>query len=280
MNAPDIVRGDFIYHDALFANVGEMKRHPRASVAELKTYLLPKKNSLPKNQVAHWYEAQLLHYGLPRSKEKNTAKMRLVQAIDQGPLAVPPNILSLESEMKREYAAACRKAKAALKAQEAPSASQSAPKGKKREQDEIETAASTMTKVKVTVGNMTFDIEQQSASAQGPSVPTKKPPTKKQKQVDDHAVPIFDVTAKVKPTPKKASGKDAPTPAQRASIKTSAKENAPPKEKTSTKEKVPAEEKAPPKEKAPAKEKTLAKEKAPPKTASSRSQAPVKKEAA
>lgn len=81
MNVPDVVRGDFVCQHVLFANVGEMKRHPRASVAELTSLLRPEsaqKSTAPKDQVGHWYEAQLLHYGLPRSKEKNTAKMRLL----------------------------------------------------------------------------------------------------------------------------------------------------------------------------------------------------------
>jgi len=78
MDVPPIIRNDFIYRDTLFVNVSEGKRHPRASASELKGLLLPAKGEVPKDQVAHWYEAQLLHYGLPRSKDMNTAKMRLL----------------------------------------------------------------------------------------------------------------------------------------------------------------------------------------------------------
>ena len=79
---------------------------PRES--ELKALLNGK---TPKDQVAHWYEAQLIHYGLQRSKEKNIAKVRLQQALNQGKLKVaPPHLLDLEGQMKKEYASAVRKA--------------------------------------------------------------------------------------------------------------------------------------------------------------------------
>ena len=82
-----VVRGEFLYRDALFVDVGgEGKRHPRASESELKNLLDGK---APKDQVSHFYEAQLIHYGLQRSKEKNTAKVRLSQALAQGKLKVP-----------------------------------------------------------------------------------------------------------------------------------------------------------------------------------------------
>lgn len=118
MDVAPIIRDNFVYRDTLFVNIGEGKRHPRASVTELSGLLLPAKGEAPKDQVAHWYEAQLLHYGLPRSKDKNTAKMRLMQAINRDELKVPSEITKMEAEMKKEYANAIRKAKLALKAKE------------------------------------------------------------------------------------------------------------------------------------------------------------------
>jgi len=32
--------------------------------------------------VGHWYEAQLRHYGLPPTKDKNAAKVRLLGALN------------------------------------------------------------------------------------------------------------------------------------------------------------------------------------------------------
>lgn len=56
---PSIVRGEFSYRDALFVDVGgEGKRYSRASEHELKDLLNGK---ALKDQVAHFYEAQLIH---------------------------------------------------------------------------------------------------------------------------------------------------------------------------------------------------------------------------
>ncbi|ETI26420.1 hypothetical protein G647_03197 [Cladophialophora carrionii CBS 160.54] len=118
MAAPEVRRGDFIYRDTLFVDLGPNRRHPRASAQDLKDLLLPSSKqkkagsgSAPKDQVAHWYEAQLIHYGLPRSREKNTAKVRLTNAIASKTLVVPEEIVALEAEMKKEYASALRRAK-------------------------------------------------------------------------------------------------------------------------------------------------------------------------
>ena len=81
-SVPPAVRGEFAYRDTLFVDVGgEGKRHPRAPESELKNLLNGK---APKDEVAHWYEAQLIHYGLQRSKGKIPPKSvfskRLVRA--------------------------------------------------------------------------------------------------------------------------------------------------------------------------------------------------------
>lgn len=89
-----ISRDDFIYHGQLYVDAGNMNRHPRASVAELTEFFRPKLSEtnatlLPKDQVGHWNEAQLVHYGLSRTKNKSTAKVRLFDALNSGKLAVP-----------------------------------------------------------------------------------------------------------------------------------------------------------------------------------------------
>ena len=135
MPTPEIRKGDFVYRDTFFVDVGDGKRHSRAAPSELKDLLLPKRGSVPaKDQVAHWYEAQLIHYGLTRSKDKNTAKVRLTAALTTDGLNVPSEVQAKEAEMKKEYAAATRKAKAAEK--KATSLAVDSPKGRKRKADD------------------------------------------------------------------------------------------------------------------------------------------------
>ncbi|KAL9611023.1 MAG: hypothetical protein Q9167_004304 [Letrouitia subvulpina] len=136
--AAPVSRDGFHYNGDLFVEVGGLNRHKRASLPELTAILRPDlKKSKPaaaaqsKDQVGHWYEAQLLHYGLPPSKDKARAKMRLLEALNKGQLAVPSEITRLEESLKKEYAAADRKAKAEYKAQ-MDASSNPAATGKKR----------------------------------------------------------------------------------------------------------------------------------------------------
>ena len=143
--APPVSRGNFYYHDGLYVDVGNLNRHKRASVEEIRTILRPdlkkSKNAPlapPKDQVGHWYEAQLMHYGLPPSKDKARAKMRLLEALNSSRLAVPPNIAQMEAEMKKQYAAAERKAKAEIKSSNmSTKKGESLVVGKKRKQAEL-----------------------------------------------------------------------------------------------------------------------------------------------
>lgn len=161
----EIKRGDFLYRDTLFVDLGEHKRHPRASASDLKELLLPKRSStVTKDQVAHFYEAQLIHYGLPRTKDKNTAKVRLTNAITAKTLAVPGNIALMETEMRKEYA---RKVKGSARGvRDAVSAS---PKGKKRKANDSGVEATTTISVKV--GDTTLEISQKTTAG---SATTKK----------------------------------------------------------------------------------------------------------
>lgn len=165
---PPIVRGEFFYRDTLFVDVGgEGKRHPRALESELKA-LLTGKN--PRDQVGHWYEAQLIHYGLQRSKEKNTAKVRLQQALNQGKLRVPPHLLDMESQMKKDYAAAVRKAKSQSKEKDisaSKGASTPTPKTRKRTNGEDEPVSSKRTKISMNVGDISISIDHAGQSSAG-----------------------------------------------------------------------------------------------------------------
>ncbi|PIB03396.1 hypothetical protein CB0940_12266 [Cercospora beticola] len=182
---PPVVRGEFLYRDVLLVDVGgELKRHPRASESELKALLNGK--NVAKDQVGHRWEAQLIHYGLQRSKQKDTAKIRLSQALAQGKLKTqPPHLADMEAQMKKEYAAAVRKA----------TKSNSTPSGKatKRGREEEMESSSKRTKVSVRVGDVSIDIDHGDAVA-----------TKKQKKTDSTTK-----TTKAVAAPKKVAATNA-----------------------------------------------------------------------
>ncbi len=81
------------------------KYHLRASVDTLRLLLhsCPSSSVSLKDPTAHWYEAQLLHYGLVPSSVKGTAVMRLLDALNKGTLRVPTKILTLEQALRREW---------------------------------------------------------------------------------------------------------------------------------------------------------------------------------
>ncbi|KAL1793559.1 hypothetical protein ACET3X_008541 [Alternaria dauci] len=120
--APPARRGDFLYSSVLYADPGG-NHHARASVAELAALLRPEAPNLyskgqksevatpVKDQVWHFYAAQLIHYGLPVTKDKNAAKVRLLNAMNQFKLEVPAWILKVESELKAEWESENRKLK-------------------------------------------------------------------------------------------------------------------------------------------------------------------------
>ncbi|KAL8653526.1 MAG: hypothetical protein Q9226_003815, partial [Calogaya cf. arnoldii] len=137
--AQPAVKDNFLYNGDLFVDVGNLNRHKRASVAEITEVLRPdlkksKNTAAVKDPVGHWYEAQLIHYGLPPSKDKARAKMRLLENLNQSKLKVPPHITAIESELKKDFTAAERKAKAQYKASLAPTPStqKDGPSTKKR----------------------------------------------------------------------------------------------------------------------------------------------------
>ncbi|GIZ36632.1 hypothetical protein CKM354_000010200 [Cercospora kikuchii] len=185
---PPVVRGEFLYRDVLLADVGgELKRHPRASESELKALLNGK--NVTKDQVGHWWEAQLIHYGLQRSKQKDTAKVRLSQALAQGKLKMqPPHLADMEARMKKEYAAAVRKA---TKSSSTPSG-----KGAKRSREEEMESSSKRTKVSVRVGDVSIDIDHGDTAS-----------TQKQKKSD--STTRMTKTAKTVAAPKKAIATNA-----------------------------------------------------------------------
>jgi hypothetical protein len=104
--APPARRGDFLYTSILYADPGNSNHHPRASVAELAALLRPEAPNL-------YSKGKVLHYGLPVTKEKNAAKVRLLNVMNQFKLEVPTWVLSVKADLKREREAENRKLKKA-----------------------------------------------------------------------------------------------------------------------------------------------------------------------
>ena len=280
MATPAVVRDNFVYNDAFFAQVDENKRHPRASVAELTSLLRPETSSTPpvKDQVGHWYQAQLVHYGLQPSKDKNTAKVRLLQAINANTLSVPVHVTKLEKDMKKEFTAAAKKTKISEKAPTAPA------KSKKRTHEE----ATTNTKITLTFGGVSIAVDQQTAASITSAVAGAVPAAKKTKVAKDSAIiskaKLDKNDAPTVKSKKSAQNAESIKLKPSATINKPARENAPAKPQTKSAEVKPQKKDAPAKAKAIPKPKdpsTAAKPKAEPKLNKSveedKSDAPVRK---
>ena len=215
--ASPISRDGFFYNGDLYVEVGNLNRHKRASIPEITAILRPdlkkaKATSQPsKDPVGHWYEAQLIHYGLPPSKDKARAKMRLLEALNNSNLVVPAGIARLEQSLRKEFSAAERKAKALHKAQTAKEAKE-APATKKRKQSN---AAS----INVTINNYgalngmqfagTSPNENQFETTPSPAKKARTRPVKttKAKEAAPKAMPADPTSpAKKEPVAKKQFG--------------------------------------------------------------------------
>jgi len=94
--------GEFSFAgDSLFAHASGNNLHRRATVPELQAHFNAAEDS--QDRPAHWYEAQLKHYGLPSSRVKGTAKMRLYDAVKRGCLTVPAQLKALETDLKKQW---------------------------------------------------------------------------------------------------------------------------------------------------------------------------------
>lgn len=151
----EATNGSFVYRDALFADVGGGKRFPRATQADLNALLLPKKNATPiKDETANFYIAQLMHYGLQKTKDKNTAKVRLTGALSTGQLVVPCDIRKVETDLQKEYASIQRKAKLAVQNEERDELTTKPAAGQRRKAE----TTSTETSISFTVGDISVQI--------------------------------------------------------------------------------------------------------------------------
>ncbi|PPQ68630.1 hypothetical protein CVT25_005539 [Psilocybe cyanescens] len=117
---PVVTRGAFTFKEGMIYAEFEGPCHPRTDAAELHRLLtysppppvLTKAGTVAKRQPkdthvdpdAHYYSAQLIHYGLKPLKTKIPAKKRLLAAFGDGKtLQVPKAIIDLEAIMKKEW---------------------------------------------------------------------------------------------------------------------------------------------------------------------------------
>ena len=171
-------RDNFYYNGDLWFDIGNSNRHKRATVEEISALLRPdvhksKKalaTSPPKDQVGHWYEAQLVHYGLPPSKDKARAKVRLLEALNSSGLKVPAGIAKMEAELKNEFAAAEKKAKAEYEASQ-----------KSANKPESSTASKKRKQSKDSEGTTNININISLGKDGSLNLPDSKPQTKKAK---------------------------------------------------------------------------------------------------
>ncbi|KAK0365447.1 hypothetical protein LTR91_005936 [Friedmanniomyces endolithicus] len=258
MDAPSVTRGEFLYRDTLFVDVGgEGKRHPRAAETELKALLSGKTQQ--KDQVAHWYEAQLIHYGLQRSKDKNTAKVRLQQALSQGKLKIPSHISDMETQMKKDYAAAVRKAK---KADAGKVVDDISPRPtKKRKMDDVVAESSKRSKISLNFGGIAIDIEHdghgqakatpvKTAKPTVAKAPKKMPASRLNRAADTNAASKPAKTTKPKAALKQQPIDSASTDLSAAKSKISASASMPVPKPVAATVKAETKPKAPPKVKA------------------------------
>lgn len=109
---PPVTRGGFEYYNHEFYAISNNKPYRRYSVAELKAFFFSSSSKTSvQDQPAHWYRAQLLHYGLQPSDRKGTAMLRLLDALNHDTLEVPAHLKSLEKVLKQEWDANQKRAR-------------------------------------------------------------------------------------------------------------------------------------------------------------------------
>ncbi|KAK2761514.1 hypothetical protein CKAH01_16286 [Colletotrichum kahawae] len=143
--AAPISRDGFSFAGDSFSVLASGHVHRRSTLPELKAHF--KAIGSGKDQPGHWYEAQLLHYGLAPSKVKGTAKMRLMEAIAAGKMTVPASLTALEKDMKKEWT----KANKATTAATSKPAGTRAKSGTKRKATDVQVVATGGTSVSVSV---------------------------------------------------------------------------------------------------------------------------------
>ncbi|KAI0861406.1 hypothetical protein F4860DRAFT_170188 [Xylaria cubensis] len=200
--APAVSKDGFSFAGDLYVEASGQNRHRRAAISELKDHF---KSGSDKDHPAHWFEAQLIHYGLQPSKTKSVARMRLFDAVNSGKLAVPSHIKKLETDLKKEWSKNEREAKKAVK----PAGSTStAAAGKKRKAD-----ASNVDMV-INVGGINITVSANNASSSSSAVKKTKTTTATPAKAakDDPKKKASASKAVTKKTAASKPAKDAPKP--------------------------------------------------------------------
>ncbi|RDW86214.1 uncharacterized protein DSM5745_02856 [Aspergillus mulundensis] len=96
------------YNNDFYIVIPPLHRHRRCTISELDDFfnsstLSSSDTDSVKDRPAHWYRAQLIHYGLRPTDNKGTAAMRLLGALRCGELSVPQHLARLEEDLKREW---------------------------------------------------------------------------------------------------------------------------------------------------------------------------------
>lgn len=187
----------------LYCQSSNFNRHRRATLPELKAHFGGKDKE---ERPAHWYEAQLMHYGLPPSKVKGTAHKRLFDAVTNGGLSVPANIKKIETDLKREWVKKEREAKKVVKESAAARSSPAASKGTKRKATQTTAVNNSVTITTTYTINGSSIIQDTAPTAKKPktatSVPTK---TTKPKKANEPKAPKPTTAPPKKTTESKAS---------------------------------------------------------------------------
>ncbi|EAQ84641.1 hypothetical protein CHGG_08655 [Chaetomium globosum CBS 148.51] len=205
---PPSSRDGWSYSGDFHVEASGNNRHRRATIPELKAVFDGTDGQ--KDRPAHWYEAQLIHYGLPPSKTKGTAKMRLFDAVGKGNLTVPAHILKVETELKKEWNKREREARQTAKLL-GPTAT-AAKKPTKRKADDSQGGASSGTNVNI---NLSLSIGPQGSVQVAPTGPVAKkakttPATKKPAPVTKKPAPTTKKPAPATKKPAPATKKPAP----------------------------------------------------------------------
>lgn len=196
----------------LYCQSSNFNRHRRATLPELKAHFNGKDKE---DRPAHWYEAQLIHYGLPPSKVKGTAHKRLFDAVTKGGLSVPANIKKIENDLKKEWVKKEREAKKVVMESAAAKSSPAVSKGTKRKAPQATASNNTVTITTTYTINGAAIIQDAAPAAKKPKTTPKKVNEPKATKAPLKTTP--KTTPKM--TPKKANEpKATKTPPKKASV--------------------------------------------------------------